>query len=818
MLRKISIALLALLLNLAGAAAQVDQHGSVTLYDSGSTPLAGVQVMSKGAPATDTDQQGAFVLHFPDKSPGTAIFADLYKKGYEVVNCDEVSRFILSRKSSLKAVMAPVGTVESVKMKYYGIASENYSRKYSAAMQEINDLYNAREITLEQRRVSLDSLNRESEIYWNRLEHYTEKFARINPDDVEGVDKMALEAVKKGDLEKAVKIYEDARVVEQSLAKIQVREGLEEDIQALAQSLQRYSDLCAIVGGWEYQKKSRDVKKRLAELFPDDFYVVRDYVNSLSVFDEDALGLYDGLIGIASDDFDLVAAVHDKADFMRRTGDYDDALNTYLSSLEVSSELFNKESSYSSLYLVLQCMSSMMLLAQTTGNHEFVLVVGQEALDLLDGVEVEEFDLIRLSMMNSMVESCYSQKDWKMYEEMTDTRYDFMKRMESEGVVDMEGLDAEFVLLNEKMRYATASGDIESMYKYNKESLKLLEPLFKKDPESYMSAYVSSLEVYFQRMINDYPSQAVDLAGEYEKMVRDEILPYLDEVAVCEAMYNVEYLYVWYYQKHSMFAESYPHVRKMNEYADVLEERALYDNVFAVITSRCKRVEMLIRQQDDALTEAVLELQSLYDHVKEVRRFEDTTAESDIAAGYYVTGEYQQALDYFDMVRAAREAILKEFPDNYEVKANLTSTYHNMAGCLSALKRDSEALTTVRKSIDMIADLYPLRPASYGPNYFQYLGNATAMAHWAGNGRQAEKFLEMQRKLAYDLASRGKTFESFPYAYRLFEHDYLQATGKKVNSKEYKDVLEYKSGTLKNDWILMNLVRTRNKNGNVFNR
>lgn len=817
MIRKSILSAIAILISSA-LYAQVDQRGLVTLYDSGSTPLAGVQVTSKGAPATDTDQQGSFVLHFPDKSPGMAIFADLYKKGYEVVNRDEVSRFILSRKSALKAVMAPAGTVESVKMKYYDIASENYSKRLSEAIRDINDLYGTRAITMEQRRVRLDSLNRESEIYWDRLEYYTEKFARINPDDVEGVDKMALEAVREGDLERAVKIYEDARVVEQSLAKIEVREGLKEDVQALAQSLQRYSDLCAIVGGWEYQRKSKEVKKKLAELFPDDFYMVRDYVNSLSVFDEDALGSYDGLIGIASDDFDLAAAVHDKADFMRRKGDYDDALNTYMSSLEVSSELFNRESSYSSLYSVLQGMSSMILLAQTTGNHELVLVLGQEAFDVLDTVETEEFDMIRLSVMTSVVEAYYSTKDWKRYNDMVDARYDFMKRMESEGVIDMEGLDAELTLLNEKERYATASGDLESMYKYNKESLKLLEPLFRKDPESYMAAYVSSLEVAFQKMINDYPSQAVDLAKEYEKMVRNEILPYLDEVSECEAMYNVEYLYVWYYQKNSMFAESYPHVRKMNEYADVLEERALYDNVFAVITSRCKRVEMLIRQQDEAMTEAALELQALYDHVKEVRGFEDTTAESDIATGYYMSGEYQMALDYFDMVRAAREAILEEFPDNFEVKANLTSTYHNMAGCLSALKRDSEALTTVRKSIDMIAELYPLRPALYGPNYFQYLGNAVAMAHWVGNSRQAEKYLEMDRKLAYDLASRGKAFESFPYAYRLFEHDYLQATGKKVNSKEYKDVLEYKSGTLKNDWILMNLVRTRHKNGNIFNR
>lgn len=799
--------------------AQVNQHGSVTLYDSGRTPLAGVQVTSLGAPATDTDQQGAFVLCFPDKAPGMTVYTDLYKKGYEVVNLDEISKFILSGKNVLKAVMAPMGTVESVKMKYYGIASENYSRKYSAAMQEINDLYESREITREQRRASLDSLNRESEIYWDRLEYYTEKFARINPDDVEGIDKMALEAVRKGDLEGAVLIYEDARIVEQALTKIQTRDALQENIDKLAQSLQRYSDLCAIVGGWEYQKKSKEVKRKLAELYPDDFTIVRDYVNSLYLHDEDALEWHDRIIELAADDLHLADAVNLKADYMRRKGEHEESMNLYLYSLEISSEIFNRESTVSSLFFIMDAISSLILNAQTLGQYDMVLDLGQDGLAMLDDIKMNEyFDMIRLSIMHSMVEACYAKKDWKRYEEISDARYAFMKKIEAEGTADLDGMDADYIRTVEKLRFATDAGNMDEMYRYNSEQLKLIEPLFKKEPSTYVSGYVSNLEVDFQKKMNDNPGKALSLAEEYRQFVRTEILPHLDEVEKCAVMYNVEYLYVWYYQKHSRFAESYPYVKKMNEYADVLAERALSKNQIAVITSRCKNVEMLIRQQDDALKESVLDLEALYDHLKTIYGFNDTVAESDIATGYYMIGEYQLALDYFDAVRLKRESVLKTFPDNFEVEANLSSTYHNMAGCLSGLKRDSEALSCVKKSIDIISGLYDLRPTSYGPNYFQYLGNAAAMAHWAGNSRQAAKFLEMQRELADDLASRAKTFESLPYAYRLFEHDYLQATGKKVNSKAYKDVLEYKSGTLKNDWILMNLVRTRNKNGNVFNR
>lgn len=795
--------------------AQMDQHGTVVLYDSDKTPLAGVQVIAYGAPATDTDQNGSFVLRFPDKAPGMTACTDMYKKGYEIVNRDEVSRFILSQKSVMKAVMAPIGTVEAIKMKYYGIASENYSRRYSSVMQEINELYSAREITMEQRRSMLDSLNHESEIYWEKLNYYVERFARINPDDVEGVDRMALEAVRKGDLEGAVRIYEDARIVEQALAKIDAREGLETDVQALAQSLQRYSDLCAIAGGWEYRKKSVEIKMKIAELFPEDFYKVRDYVYSLSIYDEGALKWYDRLIEIASDEFDLSDAVHGKGDFCRRLGRYEEAMKLYLSSIEISGEY---DDFLPATYARLQAFSSVVLLMYTLGQYENVIETGHDIMEILDDLDIEEFDVLRLAVTNNMVDAYFSMKEWVKFGELLRSRYDLMKRMEAYGFVDMEGMDAEYMLTAGNMRLATAKGDLQAMYEYNEQLLKILEPLFRNDPESFVSAYVSTLEVKYQNDINKNPAKALQILEEYEQKVRNEMLPHLSEVGRSKVMYDVEYLYVWYYQKQSMFAESYPHVISMNEYADVLEEKALYENIFAVITSRSKYLEMLIRLQDDALQEFTLELESLYRYVKEAHGFSDTTAESDIAVGYYMSGEYEMALEYFDVVRKERESVLREFPDNFEVEANLSSTYSNIAGCLSGLGRDAEALSAIEKAIDIISGLYALRPTSYGPNYFQYLGNAVTLAYWSGNRRQAEKYIDALADLGDDLASRGNAFMSLPYAARLVKHDYLQAIGRRVNDSDYDAVLQYVPGTLQNDWILVNLIRWREANGSLMKR
>lgn len=62
--------------------AQVAQQGNVRIYNSHKTPLAGVQLLAVGAPATDSDGEGHFCLDFIHAQPGTAISSPfVYKRG-----------------------------------------------------------------------------------------------------------------------------------------------------------------------------------------------------------------------------------------------------------------------------------------------------------------------------------------------------------------------------------------------------------------------------------------------------------------------------------------------------------------------------------------------------------------------------------------------------------------------------------------------------------------------------------------------------------------------------------------------------------------
>lgn len=189
---KKTFVLLSALLCLNSINAQTSQKGSVKLFNSGNAPLSGVQVIAFGATPTDTDSDGNFLLSFPSMNVGNAIsIPQIYKSGYELVNDALTSEWILSEKRDLKLVMAPEGTIQEAKAKYYKIGSENYSAKYSHAVDELNRLYHAQEIDANQRKKHLDSLNTELNAYMLKLEEYSLKFARINPDDLDAVEQKA---------------------------------------------------------------------------------------------------------------------------------------------------------------------------------------------------------------------------------------------------------------------------------------------------------------------------------------------------------------------------------------------------------------------------------------------------------------------------------------------------------------------------------------------------------------------------------------------------------------------------------------------------
>lgn len=123
---------------------------------------------------------------------------NVYKKGYELVNKDMINGWILSEKRPLSIVMAPEGTIEESKSKYYSISVAHFSKKQEKAIEEINQLYIAQKISLQERSDRLKAMAEESRSFMNQIDQYAEKFARINPDDINAIEKQVLELVNAG--------------------------------------------------------------------------------------------------------------------------------------------------------------------------------------------------------------------------------------------------------------------------------------------------------------------------------------------------------------------------------------------------------------------------------------------------------------------------------------------------------------------------------------------------------------------------------------------------------------------------------------------
>lgn len=213
-LRKNLGLILAFLFYMNNGFSQVEQRGVVTEISSGNKPIAGTAIVITNAPPTDSDSNGRFLLNFQRSFPGDPLLVqEIHKKGYEVVNEDEIRNWALSDKETLHIVLARDGYVDEGKRKYYRIGTTAYQRKYQEVLDKLNKERVERCISEQIYLEKVDSLNQELRNFTLKLKMYADKFARINKDQLDETEKKALSLIEEGKLEEAIQIYEDMRLL-----------------------------------------------------------------------------------------------------------------------------------------------------------------------------------------------------------------------------------------------------------------------------------------------------------------------------------------------------------------------------------------------------------------------------------------------------------------------------------------------------------------------------------------------------------------------------------------------------------------------------
>lgn len=414
---------------------QATQKGKVTLFNSGKQPLSGTEILVIGAPASDTDANGNFVLTLPKASPGQAlVVTSIYKKGYELVNDQMLYSWIISEKRPMNIVMAPVGTINESKEKFYDVSLKQANMRLSKEQEKLNSLYRAGKMTLEQREEKLTSLKMEISSQKKALEQYADYFARINPDEITELEKQVLNNIKQGNIEQAVTIYRQSQLLEQAIKQLNISIKESETVENYISILYRYANTCILAGDEKNRKKAEDIYKKIAEDNPDNYTYVNAYASFLLNTASKDVNLWcEKAVKLVSSDAELVQALF----FLVCAYGGQSLLDENKILMQRSYERFSEciedstlqiASTIRDVYFLGRCTVLPMLLCGT-GDYEASLKASHEALKSIKLYEkqYESDQSVSTEIVYSNMIHCYdAMKNWDMALKYNDKYYELL--------------------------------------------------------------------------------------------------------------------------------------------------------------------------------------------------------------------------------------------------------------------------------------------------------------------------------------------------------------------------------------------------------
>jgi len=245
---------------------QITQKGVVSELSSGNKPIPGVALIASDAPPTDSDNKGHFKLTFQNIKPGSPILVkELYKKGYELVNDVDVREWVFSSNHIFKIVMCKEGFLAESKRKFYKIGNDYYKAAYQKSLKELKRQKALNEISDTEYAAKIREANDALTNKRAQLEYYAEKFSKINKDDLSELDKKALELLEQGQVDAAIKVYEDEKILEKFLMRLATRDTANYNLTAIAPLLNHEVELLLQKNDQNNHQKAERILRALAQ-------------------------------------------------------------------------------------------------------------------------------------------------------------------------------------------------------------------------------------------------------------------------------------------------------------------------------------------------------------------------------------------------------------------------------------------------------------------------------------------------------------------------------------------------------------------------
>ena len=262
--------------------AQVTQMGKVLEYH-GKQPktllsFVRVNVGSVANPAM-SDENGDYQLAFSklkagDKVPETKVT----KPGFVLFNKPALEQWKISTTTGFNIVMCDEKKFNELVQFYYGISTKSQEEQYKKDLAKIESLRTQDEKKFYSQ---LNELTEKYEREKKERQELAEIFARIDESELNQLDSTALSLINQGKIEEAIKIYEEAKLIEkfeQSKKKQRVGQELidqgESEEKITSKSLENYMNTLKLEGGKENYEKLYELYERKAMADTTDFGLV----------------------------------------------------------------------------------------------------------------------------------------------------------------------------------------------------------------------------------------------------------------------------------------------------------------------------------------------------------------------------------------------------------------------------------------------------------------------------------------------------------------------------------------------------------------
>ena len=194
------------------------------------TPLGGVYVKTATSPngVVSDENNGVFFLKLQNVKMGARLGrTTVSNTDLMIFNQKEVDEWS-ARKEPLKLILCDANQFQKQKNNLISIGINQAEKKYKKRLAELEKKNKAQQLTLDEYYAKLDSINRDRDNAEKHMEEYADMFARIDESEVDTLAQRAIELFNQGQLEEAIKLFEQGNYLEKLDDALKIKTQAEE--------------------------------------------------------------------------------------------------------------------------------------------------------------------------------------------------------------------------------------------------------------------------------------------------------------------------------------------------------------------------------------------------------------------------------------------------------------------------------------------------------------------------------------------------------------------------------------------------------------